>query len=90
MDRPKDSLGQYNVDGEDYADSVENVKDEGERIGAFTYPAFSKISAARTTLLFAGRKAHTILIVVVTARTIQKSKKRSERMNLWPRFELML
>jgi hypothetical protein len=46
------------------------------------YPAFSKISAARTTLLFMGRKAQTILIVVVTVRTIQKSKNRSERMNL--------
>jgi hypothetical protein len=53
-----------------------------ERNGGGTYPAFSKISAARTTLLFMGRKAQTILIVVVTVRTIQKSKNRSERMNL--------
>lgn len=45
-------------------------------------PAFSKISAARTTLLFMERKAQTILIVVVTVRTMQKSKNRSERMNL--------
>jgi len=55
-----------------------------------TYPAFSKISAAKTMLLFAGRKAHTILIVVVTVLTMQKSKNRSDRMNLWPRLELML
>jgi hypothetical protein len=52
-----------------------------ERKGS-AYPAFSKISAARTTLLSMGRKAQTILIVVVTVRTIQKSKNRSERMNL--------
>ena len=55
-----------------------------------TYPAFSKISAARTTLLFDGLKAQTILIVVVTVRTIQKSKNRSDRMNLWPRLEFKL
>jgi len=44
----------------------------------FTYPAFSKIRAARTMLLLAGRKAQTILIVQVTVRTMQKSKTISE------------
>jgi len=53
-----------------------------------SYPAFSKMRAARTMLLFVGLKAQTILIVVVTVLTMQKSKTISDRWNLWPLFPL--
>jgi hypothetical protein len=44
-----------------------------------TYPAFSKISAARAILRLVGCVAHTILIIQVIFLTIQKSNTASDK-----------
>lgn len=90
MDGADDALCQKCVDGEENRSSVvlfsfELTKEDDEE----TYPAPSKISAASTTLLLFGLKTHTIRIVHVTVLTIQKSKARSDKWNLWPFFELI-
>jgi hypothetical protein len=51
-----------------------------------TYPAFSKISAARAILGLVGCVAHTILIIQVIFLTIQKSNTASDKWNLCPLF----